>query len=607
LPVGSFGRYRHVRAEQGGFVRRCPTCQAHYSGEAKVCPIDGSALEDAPDPLIGRTIGGRYLVCELIGTGGMGTVYRGRHQLVGRDVALKFLAPRYARDAGARERFLREARAANRIDHEHIIDITDFGETSDNLVFLVMEYLDGETLSQVIERGALAPDRALAIAHQLATALARAHELDVIHRDIKPDNVFVLQRRGVDFVKLLDFGLAKVVGEHRLTATGKIFGTPEYLAPEQARGEPLSGHADQYSLGCVMYEMLTGHLPFEGPHPEVVIRHLQAQAIPPSQRRKGLPFAVEIDALIARMLEKQPADRFTDAYHLADELRQLIEQMSGGRSSRPPRRSGTMSVQPPLSQTQEWLDAAEENWAQRFEHFSSLLPRAYPGVPVPEGTRVALLEMSALVTRARALRRQLGDNVLRAKEQEDNLRTARLRVGHAADELGRDESRVVRRIIETQAARDQAEAHLREVEVPIAAGLSVLRKESAEPRAAVNHRSAELLRQLGGHASLWLEAEAQLAPLSARLSTAEREREDLRFQIAQLKGRLGILNVDADATFGTLREQADQLEAELENSLDSLTCKAEAVAQIFTAIPGMRELLPTARISAPPRESAGRG
>jgi DNA repair exonuclease SbcCD ATPase subunit len=320
-----------------------------------------------------------------------------------------------------------------------------------------------------------------------------------------------------------------------------------------------------------------------------------------------LPFAAEIDALIARMLAKQPLERFTDAYHLADELRQLLEQMTGGRSSRPPRRSGTVSVQQSVSHaTQEWLDAAEESWAARYEHFSTLLPRAYPSAPVPEITRNALLEMSALIGRARALRKQLGENLLVAKDQEDNLRAARLRVGHAADELGRDESRVARRIAETQTALDQAEAHLREVQAPIAAGLSALRGEGTESQ-RVSHKTAELLRQLGGQASLWLEAEAQLGPLSARLASAEREREDLRFQIAQLKGRLGILNVDADATFGSLREQADQLEADLESSLESLSRKAEAVALIFGAIPGMRELLPTARISAPPRESAGRG
>ncbi|HEX6242600.1 MAG TPA: serine/threonine-protein kinase, partial [Polyangiales bacterium] len=364
--------------------------------------------------LIGRTIGGRYQVCELIGAGGMGTVYRGRHQLVGRDVALKFLAPRYARDAAARERFLREARAANRIDHEHIIDITDFGETSDNLVFLVMEYLEGDTLSNVIERGALAPERALTIAHQLATALARAHELDVIHRDIKPDNIFVLQRRGGDFVKLLDFGLAKVAGEHRLTATGKVFGTPEYLAPEQARGESITGQADQYALGCVLYEMLTGTLPFEGPHPEVVLKHLQAEVAPPSRRKLGLPLAREMDALVLRMLAKHPGERFTDAYHLADELRQLLEQLSGGRSSRPPRRSGPMSIQSPAASTatQPWLDAAEENWAKRWDVYNALVLRGYPSGGVPEATRQALAEMGELVRRARDLRRRLGDNVL---------------------------------------------------------------------------------------------------------------------------------------------------------------------------------------------------
>src|SRR5690606_4042220 len=172
-----------------------------------------------------------------------------------------------------------------------------FGETSDNLVFLVMEYLDGEPLGKPLESGPLEPRRALNIAWQLATALARAHELDVIHRDIKPDNIFLLQRRGGDFVKLLDFGLAKVVGEHRLTATGKVFGTPEYLAPEQARGEPLTGAADQYSLGCVLYEMLTGRLPFEGPSPEVVLAHLQALPRPPSEINPRLPMAAELDAL----------------------------------------------------------------------------------------------------------------------------------------------------------------------------------------------------------------------------------------------------------------------------------------------------------------------
>src|SRR5690606_5533071 len=170
------------------------------------------------DPLLGRTIGGRYVITETIGRGGMGQVYRARHEIVGRDVAIKFLSPDLAVEATNRRRFLREAKAANRIDHGHIIDITDYGETEGGLVYLVMEYLDGESLAEVIDRGPLGTPRAVTIAMQMASALARAHELDVIHRDIKPDNVFLLRKAGGgDFVKLLDFGLAKMKGEIRLT------------------------------------------------------------------------------------------------------------------------------------------------------------------------------------------------------------------------------------------------------------------------------------------------------------------------------------------------------------------------------------------------------
>jgi serine/threonine protein kinase len=588
-------------------VRRCPTCQAQYTSDARVCPMDGAKLEDTVDPLVGRTIGGRYLVCELIGTGGMGTVYRGRHQLVGRDVALKFLSPRYASDASARERFLREARAANRIDHEHIIDITDFGETADKLVFLVMEYLEGETLSSIIEKGPLEPRRALTIALQLATALARAHELDVIHRDIKPDNIFVLQRRGGDFVKLLDFGLAKVLGEHRLTATGKVFGTPEYLAPEQARGEVLTGAADQYALGCVIYEMLSGLLPFEGTSADVVIKHLHALPEPPSARYRELPLARELDGLVLRMMAKNARDRFTDAYHLADELRGMLDQLQGGRSSsRPPRRSGMLSVPPPESQvTQPWVDAAEETWAARHELFQSLLPRAYPPGELPDLMRKHMREMAELVEQARQLRRELSENLLRAKEHADNLRAARLRVGHAADELGNDESRVVRRIAEAEAAIEEIEQRLSELDQPLLEGLQDL-SSSRGARPEVTRHTAELLRQLGGYASIWLETDEQLSLQRARVVAAEREREDLRFQIAQLKGRLGILNAEADDDLNLLREQAEALEAQLSRNLEALAHTAEPINRALASFPALREALTHVRAAVERRDATSR-
>src|SRR5690606_22775411 len=190
-----------------------------------------------------------------------------------------------ARDATHRQRFLREAKAANRIDHEHIIRIAGYGETDDGLVYLAMEYLEGEPLSAAIERGPLPPQRAIVIGAQIAAALGRAHALGVIHRDIKPSNVFLLKRAGGgDFVKLLDFGLARMKGEIRLTAGDSVLGTPDYMAPEQARGAPLTGKADLYALGCLLFEMTTGRPPFAGPLPELVLKHVREPA--PSLRSR---------------------------------------------------------------------------------------------------------------------------------------------------------------------------------------------------------------------------------------------------------------------------------------------------------------------------------
>ena len=155
-------------------------------------------------------------------------------------------------------------------------------------------------------------------------------------------------------------------GEHRLTATGKVFGTPEYLAPEQARGERLDGAADQYALGCVMYEMLTGRIPFEGPNPDIIIKHLTTMPTPPSRLRSDLPLGRALDAVVMRMLAKNPADRYADAYHLADELRELLDRLQGTLVEAP-RRSGDVVAPFEASATHPWVDAAEESWAARHQ------------------------------------------------------------------------------------------------------------------------------------------------------------------------------------------------------------------------------------------------
>jgi serine/threonine-protein kinase len=354
----------------------------------------------------------------------------------------------------------------------------------------------------------------------------------------------------------------------------------------------------------VVYEMLTGTLPFDGPSPDVVIKHLHAMPEPPSARKFDLPFAGEVDALVMRMLAKTTQQRFTDAYHLADELRGLLDQLQGGRGSKPPRRSGVLSSLPgPESHvTLPWVDAAEETWALRYELFTSLMPRAYPSGDVPEPVRKALRDMSDLIEQTRHIRGRLSDNLLQAKEHEDNLRAARLRVGHAADELGQDESRIVRRMAEAQAAIEGVRTRLLDCEQPLRDGLAEL--ATLQARGGMTRPLAELLRHLGGSAAIWLETDTQLAGVGARVVAAEREREDLRFQIAQLKGRLGILNAEADAELNALREQAETLEGELSHAVEQLARTADPITRALAQDPSLRDALANVRQGSGPRAAS---
>jgi serine/threonine-protein kinase len=346
--------------------------------------------------------------------------------------------------------------------------------------------------------------------------------------------------------------------------------------------------------------MLTGQLPFEGPSPEVVLKHLQALPAPPSSVRPDLPARGKLDALVLRMLAKHPGERFSDAYHLADELSTLLDELQGTRSSRPPRRSGMMSV--PLIEpqaTQPWLDAAEESWAQRADLYQSLLPRAYPSGSTPNEVRLGLGEMGQLIFRARGLRRELGENLLLAKEHEDNVRASRLRMGRAVDELGQDESRVARRIADAMEGYAQAEGRLNELAQPLIAAIHELAMQRGTGRFTMNTALAERLRQTGGQAALWLEAEAQLPTLRARVHSAEREREDLSFQVAQLKGRLGIVSAEAESDLQLVRQRVEELETELSRVLQGIQDAAEPVVRALSALPSVRDVLSTARLSTP--------
>ncbi|MCC6875475.1 MAG: serine/threonine protein kinase, partial [Sandaracinaceae bacterium] len=438
-------------------MKVCATCRAKWRGNPSVCPLDGGALEELPDPLIGRTIAGRYVVVERVGSGGMGSVYRARHELVDRDVAIKFLAPELALDATNRQRFLREARAANRIDHEHIIDITDFGETEDGLCFLVMEYLDGGSLADVLRDGPLPARRAVDIGIQIASALARAHELDVIHRDIKPANVVLLRRADHhDFVKLLDFGLAKMKGEIQLTLTGTVFGTPEYMAPEQARGMDLSAKADLYAFGCVLYEMLAGAPPFQGATPDLILKHLRER---PERLSSRVPdIDPTLDALVMRLLAKEPSERHADAHHVLEDLRRVAARLP---VTSPPRRAPATAraaaTEPPTT------SVVAGTWESRARFFARLAQRAHPG-GAPAWLAAAIAELTAWAKELASMHDEQARATETVMRLEEDVRNGRLRIGKALDVLAEDESRSARRATEIEAEQASAAAELESLE-----------------------------------------------------------------------------------------------------------------------------------------------
>jgi hypothetical protein len=270
------------------------------------------------DPLIGATLGGLYRVESLIGVGGMGRVYRATHTLLGKSFAVKVLPEGRAEKPDATERFLREARAASKIDNEHIVKVANVDRDGEHRLFIVMELLEGETLAERLERGPLPLDHALRIATQTGDALQAAHDAGIVHRDLKPENIFLVQRNGSDFVKVLDFGISKIKtpdhGDPKLTATDQIVGTPLYISPELARGVAAIDHrADIYALGVIVYEMLTGTPPFTGQnHFQLLYKHGNEAPDPPSQRSKRAEIPAHVESAILRALEKDPNARFDD-------------------------------------------------------------------------------------------------------------------------------------------------------------------------------------------------------------------------------------------------------------------------------------------------------
>jgi serine/threonine protein kinase len=307
-------------------MKTCPKCGAEYPDTTTLCPSDGIALEKTNDSLLGQTLAGKYRIDERLSEGGMGTVYKGTHVLMDKTVAVKVLRPSLAADEKIVARFSREARAASKISHPHALSVTDFGEDENGTVFLVMEYLDGRTLKDIIrQEGPMPLTRVVEIIKQVGGALDAAHAQGVVHRDLKSDNIMLLNTMNADYAQVLDFGIAKIKereGEYDpcLTAPDLVIGTPQYMSPEQCSQAPdIDARSDIYSLGVIIYEMLVGHVPFTGDSPtEIMLKQMQQSA--PSILNERSDVSPAVAGVVARALEKQPHDRYASVSALIDDL-----------------------------------------------------------------------------------------------------------------------------------------------------------------------------------------------------------------------------------------------------------------------------------------------
>jgi serine/threonine-protein kinase len=301
----------------------------------------GTVQSRGGDKFIGTTLPAGYHILELIGVGGMGRVYRAEQSVLGRTVAVKIIHPQLLADDNSAVRFLTEARAASQLNHPNSISVFDFGRTDDGQPYLVMELLKGRDLAQVIlEESPLPTPRIVDVLRQVLAALGEAHDLGIIHRDLKPENI-ILQplRRGGDFVKVVDFGLAKLradVPGPSVTSPGIVCGTPDYMAPEQGRGDNIDGRSDLYAVGVILFQLLTGRLPFEGETPtQVVMMHLSVPAPDPRQIAPRRDISAALAEVVKRALSKQAGERYQDAHEFSQALGHALETVHESHEPKP--------------------------------------------------------------------------------------------------------------------------------------------------------------------------------------------------------------------------------------------------------------------------------
>ena len=533
------------------------------------------------DPMIGKVVAGRYRLETRIGEGGMGVVYRARHVLIDRVVALKLIRPDLRGETHLRAWMLREARAANRVDHAHIIDIHDIGETEEGELYLVMEYLVGTPLSAELARGPMPIARGVDILEQMCAALARAHDLGVVHRDLKSDNILLTHRGGrKDFVKILDFGLAAIARDPRLAPKGAVFGTPEYMAPEQARGEEATPHADLYALGVLFYEMLTGQLPFRANDRETLLE-MQRTAIP-RRPRTIRPDAHPQGELIAlRLLEKDLRKRYRDAHHLQEELKALQRSLpstpweveTGDAAPAPP--------PPPPPQS-----AGVTEWANRTALFARMAARAYPAGNAPPEISAALGSLWELAAKANRLEGEVASHSRKLEALERRGRALRAEIGRKVEELAHEESRVMR-----EAGADGEDCDKVRAELVTAEKLATEAKLLADGMTRQGGADRGVFERAGSTSATVQAKREQLARYEAKKNARETTARDLRRQIDELRGQLTRYAEALEEDLGQGREKVTQRTREGVGFEKSFADASNLLLQHLRSKPECRDLI----------------
>lgn len=524
------------------------------------------------DPRVGLVLAGRYEIEDVVAEGGMATVYLARHRVVNRACAVKILSSTLVRNKVVRERFRREAKATQKLAHPNIIEILDHGETDDGMPYLVMELLKGETLADAIARGAMGLEMVLNLGIQIGRALARAHDFDVIHRDLKPENVFLCQREAnAPLAKLLDFGIARSMHDARLTAAGEVFGTPQYMAPERITSIDAGPSADLYSLGVMMFEMLTGKLPFDANDVATFFaRHMKET--PPKIKSFGVEVPARLEDLVSSLMAKTAVKRPVDAHAVCKEL-VAISTEAGLPIPAEPEPEEEAELEPPKTLPPASID----RWARRTLIFEQMLTRAYGKSPPAEArdllTTIQRRVREISVLRADAVKEQRKLSALEAKSRE-----GRQRFGRAVEGLGVDASKAREDArAATELAADLAKKTQTERSRVVALHRDIISWEGRSAFEEPYEQLASAYRSAADAIDVWFAARQQDLTAAKKAKELESMVTDLEYQIGELRAGLSRLETSSEQE----REAIERRSTELGQSADAMEQELLGLATRF--------------------------